>query len=494
MDRAALAELARRAEAKKESDAWSKRHVDRLLVSRFDRQRAFILDPARRKAALCTRRAGKTEADSAYLLVGALGGPKRICLFMARTRLRAKELTWKAVLDLMAMLSLEEGNDYQANLSTLTISFTNGSEIRWRGADNIADLRRKRGDKLWLVIIDESQDIEAPILSELVVDIFGPALADLRGTICLTGTPGIVCAGYWWGVTCPTAPGERKVKGFSVHRWSVLDNPFLPHMRDDLKQEKAERGWADDNPTWLREWRGQWVNDTGALFYKFDHERNVYDPDSIKPWGDGWYHVRGWDLGSVDAMALVYWAFHPHDPNLYEAYSWKASGVSSDAVQKHAQEIEQRLGLNVVGSVADTGGLGKVVVDEVGKRSGEHYEAAKKTEKAAHVRLMNDDFLCGRIKLRPGSPYASEVAVLPKIADWDEAKTGKPAPEDPRFDNHCADAGLYGWRFCFNFLGKPVDEAPKPGTEAFYKKQEEELLAAMERQAEESQTKEWWEQ
>lgn len=496
--RALLAEAARRLEARKEADAWSRRHVERLLATRFDKQRAFILDPARRKAALCTRRAGKTEADSAYLLVGALGGPQRICVFMARTRLRAKELTWKAVLDLIALLGLVEGKDYTANLSTLTISFSNGSEVRWRGADNIADLRRKRGDKLWLVIIDEAQDIEAPILRELVDDVMGPALEDMEphggGVLCLTGTPGHVCAGYWYGVTCETAPAEHQVAGWSVHRWSVLENPFMAHMKQRLPELMVERGWTDESPTYVREWLGRWVNDTGALFYKFDPGRNLYDTGKVKPYGDGWCHIRGWDLGHTDAMALVYWGFHRNDSNLYEAYSWKASGVTSDAVQKHAQEIEAKLGLNVVGSVADTGGLGKVVVEEVSKRSGEFYEAARKTDKAGHVRLMNDDFLSGRIRLRSGSPYACEVAVLPKVADWDEAKTGKAAPEDPRFPNHCCDSGLYAWRWAWNYLGRAVEPEPKPGTKEYAQKQEAELMAAMERAAEEASTKEWWEQ
>lgn len=489
MDRRLLTEAYRRFGSPAESRANAVKQASAILATRFDKQLGFIQSPTKRKAAFCTRRAGKTEADAAYAVADSLGGPDRICLFVAKTRGRAMDLTWKAVEKLCENHQVES----KPNLTLARRSFPNGSEIRWTGADNLDELKKKRGDKLWLVIIDEAQDFEFRVLKELIDDVFGPGLEDLGGTICLTGTPGPVCAGYWYGVTRPDI-GKRE-PGWEVFQWSVLDNPHMAHMKARLPQIKAERKWADDNPTFLREWRGQWVNDVGALFYKFDTERNSYKPDvnGFHAYGPGWSHVRGWDLGRTDSMALVYFGFHPDFPDLYEVYSWKKSGITSDQVMAEARRIELELELSVVASVADTGGLGALVVDEVGQRTGEHFEAAKKTEKGAHVRLMNDDFTAGHIKLIEGSAYSDEIAVLPKVPDWDEEKKGKPAPEHPRFANHCCDAGLYAWRRAGHFLHEETEDKPEPGTPEAYALEAEEMERMEVEAFEKSKGQAWWE-
>lgn len=489
MNRAILEEVVRRfhgrVAVKERSGEW----IQAILATRFAQQLAFIKSPARRKAAFCTRRAGKTEADAAYLLTAALGGPDRLVLFVAKTRGRAVDLTWKPVRKLCEQFGVAS----KENMSTYRREFANGSEIRWTGADDMDELKKKRGDKLWLVIIDEAQDFEFSILTDLVDDVFGPGLEDLGGTICLTGTPGIVCAGYWFNVTRPDE-GERE-PGWDVHEWSVLANPHMAHMTKRLPQLKAERRWADDNPTYLREWLGRWVNDAGALFYAFDPTRNTYRPDAngFHAYGPGWMHVRGWDLGATDHMALVYWGFHPDHRELFEVYSWKKSGASTDEVMAEAKRIEKELGLDVVGSVADTGGLGKLVVTETAARTGEAFEAAKKTEKGAHVRLMNDDFRAGRIKLVAGSPYADEIAVLPKVPDWDEKEKGKPAPEHPRFENHCCDSGLYGWRKAWNFLHEKKEDEPPAGSPEAYALEEQEMEDRLAEMAELEAEQPWWE-
>lgn len=483
LDPAVAAEAQRRFAAKASARARWKGMSEKLRGRCFDKQIAFISSKARKKAAFCTRRAGKTDADSAYMLDSALGADDRIILFVAKTRQRALDLTWRAVEKLEQLIGLEEGRDFKVNETKARRTYANGSEVRWTGADDIGELRNKRGDKLYLVIIDEAQDFDFVILRELVEAIFGPSLEDLQGTMCLTGTPGEVCAGLWYGITVTPAeePDERKrVGGWDVHRWSVLDNPHMPHMRRRIEEILLEKGNGDRaqgmlDPTVLREWFAKWVRDVGLLFYAFDPEKNLYDPAKVQPWGPGWYHVRGWDIGLRDNMALVYWGFRLDDPTLYEAYSWEKNGITSDVVAKHAEDIERELELNVIGEVADTGGLGALVVAEVEQRTGMHSDAAKKTDKPGHVRLMNEDFRSATIKLRMGSPYANEVAVLPKMKDWDEQRTGRPAPEDPRFPNHCCDAGLYSWRFALHYLAELAPAKPKPGTPEAYELEAKEM-------------------
>ena len=89
-------------------------------------------------------------------------------------------------------------------------------------------------------------------------------------------------------------------------------------------------------------------------------------------------------------MALVAWGWHPKHPDLFEAFSWKWSpsedeGTNtqsiSEQIVKQIHDLEAR-GFNFVAKVADTGGGGRMFVEEVMLRHSMSFEAAKKTEKA----------------------------------------------------------------------------------------------------------------
>lgn len=454
--------------------------VDAIGQTLFDKQRDFEADSARRKAAFCTRRAGKTDLVPKKLLRRALRRPESISVYLAVTRVRAQELIWRPLEILNEVHAL--GGVFNGTKATLTLP--NHAVLRLRGADDKRESEKGRGDKLEALDIDEAQMFPSDILTNMVEDVYGPSLEDVGGQISVYGTPGIVCAGKWFDMTRPDA--ENREKGWSVHSWSVLDNPFMAHMKARLPELKAEREWADDNPTYLREWLGKWVHDNQALFYRFDPLRNLHDIPESALLGGEWMHALGWDIGLRDEMALVAWAFHPHRKEVFEAFSWKQNGITSEAVMKEVKKLETR-GYNFVKKVADTGGLGALVVEEVRQRFGIHFDAAKKTDKGAHVELFNDELLTGRAKLKRNSPYSNEIAVLPKDADAPEDKWPK---EDPRFANHCADAGLYGWRAALHFLYRPQEEeAPKPGTPEWQAKHvkaaEEALQAQFEKESEE---------
>lgn len=465
-----------------------------ILSTRFEKQRHFIQHKALRKALRCPRRSGKTEALAAKLLNEALGGPDRLLLFVAKTRQRAKDLTWKAVGKLCEAFGVDATPlDATGTSSLYTRDFANGSRIRWTGADDLDELKKKRGDKLWLVVIDEAQDFDFAMLRALVYDIFGPALEDLGGELCLAGTPGEVCAGFWYGVSVDPAdePDElKRVKGFELFSWTPFDNPHIPRIHERLKSGAiAVECGGEDSPTYQREWKGRWVRDTGALFYRYDGTRNLHELPVERFTGRGWEVVLGWDLGSNDDMALSAWAFHAKQRELFECYSWKKPGALVDEVAEHIKAVRARF--NVVAMTADTGGGGKSFVLELSKRYRLTFEPAKKTDKAGHVRLFNAELTAGRIKFIPGSPYANEIAVLPKVKDWDESK-GVPAPEDPRFPNHNCDAGLYAWRHAYHYLGEPEGTAPKAGTPEAYAAEAKRMEAEDEDRAVRGEEEEWW--
>jgi hypothetical protein len=450
--------------------------VKAIRLELFDKQLAVLDDPDRQKSALCSRRAGKTSLWARASVICALERPRSLIRIWAVSALRAKQLVWDEILRLCARHKIEN----RPNETTLTLKFPNGSEIRLLGADKQKEAEKKRGDKTAMEIIIESQ-LFGPYLETIVDDIAGPCLADLNGTFYLEGTPGPVCAGHWYSISGGndtasrwmsqgrTVQGQHVGAGWSCHRWSALDNPFpngKKYWRDWIATKKFKMRWANDNPTYLREWLGRWVNDFDALFYAFDPIRNTFDPSlpgAMQPWGPGWLHTLGWDLGFHDDMALVAWGFHPSLPDLYEAFSWKKPGASADEVIEQIVALERR-GFNLTKMVADTGGGGRMYVEEVMKRYPYSFDPAKKADKYDHVRLLNDELRTGFVKLMYGSPYALEMAELPKAAEPDDDKAEKAPKEDPRFANHCCDAGLYAFRGSMHYLHRDV--VPDPRTRA----------------------------
>ena len=140
-DRALLEEVARREKAR----AAAKGIVGLIREELFDKQLAYIDDPAKRKCALCTRRAGKTSMWCRYATIECISGPKRLIRIWAISRLRAKQLLWEEFKDLFNRHKLTYPLRHMHE-TELTIRFENGSEIRLLGADKDKEVQKKRGD------------------------------------------------------------------------------------------------------------------------------------------------------------------------------------------------------------------------------------------------------------------------------------------------------------------------------------------------------------
>lgn len=471
--RLAKEEWARR----KAAEAGVDELVSRIESELYDRQLDFHRDKSRFKAVLGSRRAGKTEMWSRIATIKALQNPRALIRIWHSSRLRAKDMLWAA----FAYLHGRHAIPVKTNETELSITFENGAIIRLVGADKDKEAQKKRGDKTILEIILEVQNF-GNFLRSMIDDVIGPSLLDLMGDLCIEGTPGPLCQGVWFEISGDDAVSSRwknKVKDaetgtivdgeWSCHRWTLLHNPHLPHARRELDAIKKRKRWTDDNPTYLREYCGIWVNDLTALFYKFDLVRNTYTDNEVTPWGPGWNHSLGWDLGFRDDMALVVWGWHADYPDLYEVFSWSKPGALATEVMEQIHKVEQDKRLNLIVQVADTGGGGKMYVEEVMSRYSRSFTPAKKTEKYEHVRLFNDELLTGYIKLRLGSDYQLEIAGLMRDPDWPlPDKPEAPPREEPSNPNHMCDAGLYAWRACYHYIEKKVEPLPPhPTTEAW---------------------------
>ncbi len=447
------------------------------------KQRKFVTATDRLISLLTPRRSGKTKGNvrrlrRRSLLTKHRGGVVR---YWGISRLRAKQLAWDELKDLDRRIGLREGEDVEYHDTELTSTLSNGVKFFLLGADKPKEAEKKRGDAVIEDLVDECQ-LFAGYLDNLFTNVVLPSLADLKGTGTLSGTPGPVCAGFWHEVSATNVPKRSpRAESFTRHSWSAKDNTFRPDLWAEFLDLKEKMGWDDNHPTWVREYIGDWVEDAESLFYAFNPNKNLYTPgEEFKPEGPGWCHAIGWDLGADDDMALVVWGYHPKKRNLYEAFSWKRSGVSMDELDAILKSLDKRF--NLESFDADTGGLGKAYVLEFAKRYGWSFQAAKKANKHANVSLLSDDLRAGRVFLAEGSPYADEISVLPKDPDWDPREhDGKPAPEDPRYPNHCADAGLYSYVRAYHYLHEEEPERPKPGSPEEFDEWNARVIAARER-------------
>lgn len=413
-----------------------------IRESLFDRQRALIDDEATTKAALCSRRAGKTHTCVAYLLITALTRPRTVSVYVALTRLSAKRLIWRALMTADATHGLRA----VINHTELTVTLPNGSAIIVTGAHDEADAERLRGGKYALVVVDECASFPG-FFSSMVEEVIEPALVDEQGTLCLVGSPGAAVAGLFHAATT----GEMQ---YSTHHWTILDNPHLPHARAYLARKRAEKKWTDESPIYRREWLGQWVRSSDGMVYRYDPLRNDGEP----PPGE-YAHVLGIDLGYNDAFAISVLAFALDRPEVWVIDEFSRSGLLpgewGDAIEKYRDRYAP------IAMVADAGALGKPIVLEMVKRRGLALEFAEKKEKAATIELLNDDLTSGRMKIKPGLRVADEMTRL----QWDPDTIGTMRrKEDERYPNNSCDATLYAWRRCQHWTQRAADPLPGEGT------------------------------
>jgi len=402
----------------------------------FNYQLEFIDDPCKTKTALCSRRAGKTYASCYYLLEAAHQSPHTICAYIALTRRSAKRLMWRELkmADKKYMLGIK------FNASELIAILPNGSQIIMSGADDEAEIDKLRGSAYQLVVIDEAASF-GPHLTSLIEEVLEPALIDYDGTLAMIGTPASHCSGIFFEATT----GLRDE--YSNHSWTILENPHVPHAGEWLADRRKKRGWSDTSPVYMREWRGQWVKSDDSLIYKYG-EKNLADTLSHD---HDWEYVLGVDLGYEDATAFVVGAFCRDLPDLYIVDSFKKSHMLPTEIAEEIRSMENTY--KFIGMVADTGGLGKSIVEEFRKRHGLPLKAAEKRNKVTYIEMMNDDLATGKLKI-----IDREILKEWDILQWDDS--GK--REDGRFDNHLSDAALYMWRESRHYtFQEEVDTTPE---------------------------------
>jgi hypothetical protein len=131
----------------------------------FQEQKVFHDDPCRFKAALTTRRAGKSTLAATRLIDAAQSQPGVFCPYIALTRDSAKRILWPILNEMNQKFNL------QADMhETLNMTLPNRSKIFLVGADQKNFIPRLRGAKYKRAAIDEAQSYSGH-LNELIDDV-----------------------------------------------------------------------------------------------------------------------------------------------------------------------------------------------------------------------------------------------------------------------------------------------------------------------------------
>lgn len=430
----------------------------------FDKQLEFIRDPSPFKTACCSRRAGKTIADAAYLIHASLQKPKLVSVYITLTRANGKRLIWPELLDINRRFNLGG----KAHESELSLTFPNKSVIYVSGAKDTKEIEKFRGLPIYLCIIDECQSFPSYI-QRLIDEVISKALFDYSGTLALTGTPGPVPAGYFYDV-CHS-------NEYAHFAWTFFDNPHIQIKSGKTPQELLDRelkrkGVTITDPTIQRECFGRWATDPNALVIRYNKNINALTsiPLNIAP--DNF--IIGVDLGydDADAIAVVGW-----NDKFPVSYLMEEVVTRKQGITELAGQVERLIAKYApIKVVMDTGGLGKKIAEEIRRRFQLPIVAAEKARKYEFIEFLNDALRCGRFRARVDSIFAGDAMLL----EWDRdplAPTEKLSIKD-NFHSDIIDAVLYAFRESLHYLSVPDTEIPAVGTQSYFDKVANELEEA----------------
>jgi hypothetical protein len=409
----------------------------RLMAYLFPAQRAFVESTSKRKAALCSRRAGKTFGIAAWLYMGALGAPGGLSVYITTALPQARRNLMPALERINREVGL--GMRQRTIDGQLICELPNGHRIWIAGCDNRAECEKFRGagDGYTRAVVDEAGSGSIPGYLEYLVDeILDPALLDQQGDLALTGSPGIVCAGLFYSAT--TGDGAQKWETFE---WTLLDNPHLPDPREFLEKKKRDKGWTDETPVYRREYLGKWVRDNSILALPFDWQKNTIEemPDYDGRVVD---YYLGVDVGVGEAPSAFVVLSNPRGlPDMFVLRAYKRTGLEPSAMAAEVKRLQQDFRFRNM--VVDTGGLGAGYAAEMVARHHLMVEAAKKTDKRTAIEVARGELMSGNLRIvsRHCRDLVDEIRELPLNEKGDNF-------DGDHFACHAADALVYVVRAC----------------------------------------------
>jgi hypothetical protein len=482
-----------------------------MLSDLTPKQRALVLDPSPHVSGICPRRAGKSYAGASAALITGEAKPGSISIIISLNLKQLRRLYWAGGASGLFTLNRKYGLNLDFNQQYLRWEHENGSIGYLLGAEDREQLEVIRGMEADVYIIDECKSFAPNVLRTLIDEIIDPQRASRQGRLILIGTPGNIPQGPFYEATCPKATREVVVDGqtakqpflvgygekdpwgrtpksdllWSCHHWTLKDNKAQPHLWDEALRKKRQMGWADDDPTWMREYLGIWATDASGLVFRYLFEKpsgrvtwqpnpTSTDPMGLPPEGAPWRFIAGLDFGYEAPTAMVVLAYSRRLKTIRHVFDRSERHLLYHQVVEMVKQASEFVG-GIEAIYADMGNLGKTLGKSL-LAEGFPIEQVQKREKFDHIEIANSMFALGEIQIIEGT--ALETQLLTNQWDMERAgvKLGKDVKvedlarigklvEDPNIPNDSTDAFIYALRGTNHRFGLTETEAlARPGS------------------------------
>ena len=207
----------------------------RLQKRLFKEQKDVFNDfTSRRKLAMCSRRAGKTEGNVDEILKVAAKPDSRI-VYINLTFDNAIEQMYDKVIEEAKRCDISITSD---DKNSGIIHFANGSTCHFKGNKDRAQADKLQGFGNRLVIIDEAQS--QINMNYLIDTIISPTLMDYEDSVLLlTGTPPRRKGTYF------EAAWNNPV--WTKYSWTMFQNPYIKNPDAEINRKCEEKGITRDS-------------------------------------------------------------------------------------------------------------------------------------------------------------------------------------------------------------------------------------------------------
>ncbi len=233
-------------------------------IARHEGQLRVWRDPSRFKALVCGRRWGKTFL-AVEMLLKASDRRRSVNVYVAPTRLQAKELVWDALKTRFVQL----GWRCRPNESELRIKRPNGAQIILKTAERPD---RIRGLGIDFIVFDEVGEYKS---SDIWTQVVRPALSDKGGSAVFMGTP--KGFNFFYDIYNDAKTREN----WSAFTFKTIDSPFFKTKAGLEELEWAKRDLSEKD--YRQEYEASFEAHSGRIYYAFDREKNNieydYNPD-----------------------------------------------------------------------------------------------------------------------------------------------------------------------------------------------------------------------
>ncbi len=362
-------------------------------------------------------------------------------VFAAPTLSEGRDLIWPELSKMLRRYCLPW--DDKAHFGT--IRTPDGALFRIQGLNKREHAEKPRGLDIVLFLTDESQSHDY-LLSPLITAVW-PALSGRQGSFVAAGTPGISPQGFWYDIC-------HGGHGFASRHWTLLENTKNPRPGAEVLAEVLrEKGWTENHPEFLREYRGQWVLDTNLLVCDFNPKVNQV---AALPAGYGphFRHVVGIDYGYVDDSAWVVLAVDPHSDARYVVHAEKHANMDGDAWVELTAGLVKKYRTTYV--VCDPAGGGKPFYAKFNAKHGQSLgcaiRSADKVDKLGSISFLNTELRTERLKIL--SPEADCLTQEMMRLRWKDT-TRSEILGGTDFPDHAFDAARYAIQESVAWKSKP---------------------------------------